>query len=105
MYGLFYIYVGSKSQIATHILQLVFLGDYGFRFPIAYFATTEAVAAELHIIVWEAIHQLKRRGFTVKYIFHFECFSIIKSPYSVYVCAQTSDRRQEMRINKHLRFY
>ena len=62
--------LGKQQQIATHVLQLVFLGDFGFRFPVAYFATNEAVASELNIIMWRAIQELKRHGFTVSTKFY-----------------------------------
>ena len=51
--------------MATHILQLIFLGDTGFRHPVAHFATRESVAAELYVIVWEAVAKLRDKGFSV----------------------------------------
>lgn len=51
--------------MATHVFQIVFLGDSGFHFPVAYFGTTEAVAGEIYIIMWEAVRRLLKHGFKV----------------------------------------
>ena len=57
-----------RRQLATHVLQLLFLGFGGFRFPIAHYPCTQASATELHIIVWSAVEMLSSYGFPVLYI-------------------------------------
>jgi hypothetical protein len=58
----------SEVQLATHVLQYIFLGFSGFRFPICHFPTTQASASDLYILTWEIINMLQIFGFTVRYI-------------------------------------
>ena len=58
----------NQKQLATHVLQFIFLGFNGFRFPFAHFPTTQTTASELHFMFWEAVKMLNMYGFTV-------CFS------------------------------
>ncbi|CAB4015801.1 Hypothetical predicted protein, partial [Paramuricea clavata] len=51
----------TKSQIATHLLQYVFLSDCGFRFPLAHFPTT--TCPPLYLQFWEGVLQMKKAGF------------------------------------------
>ena len=46
-----------RRQLATHVLQLLFLGFGGFRFPIAHYPCTQALATELHVIVCPRCHR------------------------------------------------
>ena len=55
-------------KLATHVLQYVFLGFSGFRFPICHFPTIQASASDLYILTWEVINMLQVFGFTVRYI-------------------------------------
>ena len=55
-------------NLATHVLQLLFLGFGGFRFPIAHFPCTQATATDLHVIIWSAIEMLSSYGFPVLYV-------------------------------------
>ena len=55
--------------MAKYILQFVFLGFDGFRFPIAYFPSAGANAPELYINVWNSIMKYPNTDF----------------PYSMYV--------------------
>ncbi|MES9883829.1 MAG: hypothetical protein ABW185_23505 [Sedimenticola sp.] len=57
----------QKKKLGTHILQIVFLGLTGFRFPIAHFVTTQIQGYELYTIFWEAVDQTERYGFKVLY--------------------------------------
>jgi hypothetical protein len=52
-------------QLASHVLQLVFLTPGGFRFPFCHFATREAQAPELFAIFWQAVYWLQERNFIV----------------------------------------
>ena len=59
---------GKKvSQLATHVMQLTFLGYNGFRFPVANFPSSTANAPQLYNIFWEAVHHLKLYEFDVQY--------------------------------------
>ena len=58
----------SNMKLATHVLQYVFLGFSGFRFPICHFPTIQASASDLYILTWEVINMLQVFGFTVRYI-------------------------------------
>jgi hypothetical protein len=58
----------EKQEVAQHVFQFVFLGFGGFRFPFAHFPVTEASAAEIHCMFWEAVSQLSAWGFVCKYV-------------------------------------
>ena len=74
-----YFMFSDKVQMATHALQFMFLGDTGFKWPVAFYFTRECVAAELYIIFWDLVHHLMEYGFHVS--FHTTC---------LYECLQRS---------------
>lgn len=51
------------------MLQFVFLGYTGFKWPVAYYLTTEAHASELMLLVWKVINTLETYGFEVRLLF------------------------------------
>ena len=53
--------------LATHALQFIFHGLSGFRWPVAYFATSTAKAHQLWWIFWEICARLSDYGFSVDY--------------------------------------
>ena len=55
----------NAQQLASNVLQFVFLGHTGFKFPIANFATTAAKASELYIHVHSVVQKLRFYGFKV----------------------------------------
>ena len=57
-----------EKTLATHVLQLVFLGFTGFRFPFAHFPTTTASGYELYLVLWKAVNMLSVFGFKIQYI-------------------------------------
>ena len=54
--------------MASHVLQLIFLGHTGFRFPFCYFPTNEANSASIYVNVWKAIGKLEEWGFKTEYV-------------------------------------
>lgn len=54
--------------LATHVLQFLFLGTTGFRFPFTYFSTTGASASELYLVFWKAVNYLAMFGFSVTFL-------------------------------------
>lgn len=59
---------GEKHmKLASHVLQVTFLGYSGFRFPVACFASSTANAAELYTIFWDTVHHLQLYNFIVHY--------------------------------------
>lgn len=54
-------------KLATHVLQLLFLGVTGFRFPIAHFPTVQITPHELYLIFWKSVKMLGIYGFRVIY--------------------------------------
>lgn len=48
----------NERMLATHVLQLVFLGSTGFRFPFAHFATDRASGHELYLLMWQCVNML-----------------------------------------------
>lgn len=57
-----------QVKLATHVLQIVFLGYTGFRFPVCHFPTTGVNASELHTILWSVMKKLYDWGFHVDFI-------------------------------------
>ncbi|XP_028392672.1 uncharacterized protein LOC114517214 [Dendronephthya gigantea] len=61
-----HIETGSQAaQIATHILQFIFLSDGGFRFPVAHFPTAQCPPSTLYFKFWEGVLLMKQAGFTI----------------------------------------
>lgn len=62
---LFHFVLSGKETIdvASHVLQFVFLGNNGFRFPFAHFPTKEADPASLYTNFWKAVGWLRGLGF------------------------------------------
>ena len=58
----------EEITLATHALQFVFLGNTGYRFPFAHFATTGASASELYLLLWDAVKFLSMFGFKVSFV-------------------------------------
>jgi len=54
-------------EVATHVLQFVFLGNNGFRFPFAHFPTTEVDPSTLYTQFWKAAGWLRRYGFQTNF--------------------------------------
>jgi hypothetical protein len=57
--------VSSEAKMATHILQFIFLGNDGFRFPFAFYPTNGINAPQLFILFWRAIRMLSNWNFSV----------------------------------------
>jgi hypothetical protein len=58
-------FIGTDAKLATHVLQFIFLGDTGLKFPIAHYPTSEATASDLYIIFWDVVKNLHQWGFKV----------------------------------------
>ena len=59
---------GSCNRtLGNHVLQLLFLGVTGFRFPFAHFVTSSVQASELYGLFWKAVKILWTYGFRVLY--------------------------------------
>lgn len=56
-----------NKNMGTHVLQLLFLGITGFRFPFAHFITDNIQASELYGLFWKAVKFLWTYGFKVLY--------------------------------------
>lgn len=56
-----------NKSLGNHILQLLFLGVTGFRFPFAHFITDNIQASELYGLFWRAVKILWTFGFKVLY--------------------------------------
>ena len=64
----YFICIGErKAELASHVLQFVFLGNTGFRFPFAHWPTKEVDPSTLYIIFWKAVFWLLKAGFKVRY--------------------------------------
>ena len=60
---------GRKThELASHVLQLEFLGHTGFKFPFAQFPTVQAEAYHLYSIFWDAVLNLMKHDFRVTFV-------------------------------------
>ena len=57
----------KEVKLATHILQIVYNGFTGFRWPVAYFPSKTATAYQIHKMFWEGVEILGQYGFTIDY--------------------------------------
>lgn len=48
----------TELQLATHVLQFVFLSDSGFRFPIAQFPSAECTPSDLYFNFWRGVRKM-----------------------------------------------
>jgi len=46
------------STLATHVLQVMFVGYHGLRYPVCHFPTCGIKVSELHTILWYIIEKL-----------------------------------------------
>ncbi|KAL9970357.1 hypothetical protein ACROYT_G022715 [Oculina patagonica] len=60
---------GQKNgpQLASHVLQFIYIGDSGMRFPIAQFPSGGCTSSDLFFIFWEGVRKMLETGFTVYY--------------------------------------
>jgi hypothetical protein len=58
----------KDKELATHVLQIVFLGYSGFRWPIAHYPVVQARSTDMYIQVWQAIDRLEQWDFHVEYV-------------------------------------
>ncbi len=56
----------ENVKLANQVLQFVYLGFNGFRFPIAHWPTATANAADMYVNMWQAIQKLFEYGFQVE---------------------------------------
>ena len=52
-----------ECELANHVLQLVFSGLTGFRWPFANFANTQAPSADIFHTFWTSVDALYNWGF------------------------------------------
>lgn len=57
-----------EKTLVTHVLQFVFLGFTGFRFPFAHFPSYTASGHELYSLIWKSVNMLSTFGFIIQYI-------------------------------------
>lgn len=48
----------TELQLATHVLQFVFLSDSGFRFPIAQFPSAECTPSDHYFNFWRGVRKM-----------------------------------------------
>ena len=58
----------KDNQLASEVIQLIFQGHTGFRFPLCHFPVDSVKASELYIIINSAIATLQDYGFHVDYV-------------------------------------
>lgn len=60
----------SEKKLGKHVLQFVFLGLTGFRFPFAHFKRDQIQGYDLHMLFWEAVDRLQMFGFLCFFYLH-----------------------------------
>lgn len=58
----------SEKKLATHVLQFLYIGLNGFRFPFACFPVTQTKTGNLHFLFWKAVQHLNMYGFKVCFV-------------------------------------
>lgn len=58
----------NEIRIATHVLQFIYLGYDGFRFPFAFFPSSTASPAELYLSVWNAIEKCEEYEVKIDFV-------------------------------------
>jgi hypothetical protein len=58
----------NERTLVMYVLQLVFLGFTGYRFPFAHFPTATTSGHELYLLLWKSVNMLSMFGFKVQYI-------------------------------------
>ena len=60
---------GKRERVlASHVLQFLYIGMKGFRFPFACFPVTQTKAGNLHFLFWEAVKFLNMYEFQVLFV-------------------------------------
>ncbi|XP_078384405.1 uncharacterized protein LOC144666868 isoform X1 [Oculina patagonica] len=55
----------EEPELATHVLQFIFVSDCGFRFPIAQFPSGDCTPSDLYFLFWEGVLKMLEIGFVV----------------------------------------
>ena len=58
----------NERILATHVLQFVFLGFTGFRFPFAHFPSHTASGHDMYLLMWKAVNLLLNFNFKIEYV-------------------------------------
>ncbi|KXJ22079.1 hypothetical protein AC249_AIPGENE3500 [Exaiptasia diaphana] len=56
---------GDDPEIATHVLQFIFLSDGGFRFPIAQWPSASCSPTDLYHNFWDGVLKMLQYGFSI----------------------------------------
>ncbi|WAR17634.1 hypothetical protein MAR_032228, partial [Mya arenaria] len=59
---------GQERPLATHVIQFLYIGLNGFRFPFACFPVNQAKAGNLHFLFWESVKFLNMHAFQVNFV-------------------------------------
>ena len=52
-----------EPELATHVLQFIFLGDSGFRFPLAQYPSAHCTPSDLYFVFWKGVLKMLQFGF------------------------------------------
>ncbi|KAK3746723.1 hypothetical protein QZH41_018762, partial [Actinostola sp. cb2023] len=55
----------TETELASHVLQIIFLSDSGFRFPVAQFPSHDCTPSDLYDIFWKGVLMMKENNFTI----------------------------------------
>ncbi|KAM7437563.1 hypothetical protein ABFA07_012832 [Porites harrisoni] len=55
----------TEPQLATHVLQFIFISDSGFRFPVAQFPSGECSPSDLYFNFWKGVRKMLEFGFVI----------------------------------------
>ena len=54
---------GEEPELATQVLQFIYVSDNGFRFPIAQFPSGVCTPSSLYFCFWEGVLKMLEIGF------------------------------------------
>jgi len=54
---------GDEPELATHVLQFIYVSDNGFRFPVAQFPSKDCTPSSLYFCFWDGVLAMLEIGF------------------------------------------
>ena len=54
----------TEPELATQVVQIVFLSDCGFRFPVAQFPSGSCTPSDLYFLFLDGVLKMLEQGFT-----------------------------------------
>ena len=59
----FFVGKGDEPELATHVLQFIYVSDNGFRFPVVQFPSKDCTPSSLYFCFWDGVLAMLEIGF------------------------------------------